>query len=95
METHECVYKLYHDFEQKIETPQGFINALQRLQGLLIDDFQNYEVVKGWLEFIRQQPFYNVTKLFSTCMTRSLLDDLQREKVVDSMLSTQTLVSEE
>ncbi|EKU97175.1 putative NTPase (NACHT family) [Leptolyngbya sp. PCC 7375] len=141
LETHECVYKLYHDFEQKIETPQGFINALQRLQDLLIDDFQNYEVVKGWLEFIRQQcgdfsdleewwqykrnywqgriirfitklklpcaveltpeqrdklhAYYNATKLFSTCMTRSLLDDLQREKVVDSMLSTQTLVSEE
>ncbi|MBT9311484.1 NACHT domain-containing protein [Leptothoe kymatousa] len=35
--------------------------------------------------------YYNVTKLFSTCMTRSLLEDSQRQNIVDSMLTIQAL----
>ncbi|MEA5464452.1 NACHT domain-containing protein [Leptothoe sp. PORK10 BA2] len=141
LQTHECVYKIYHSFEQSDEKPQAFVNALHRLEQLLSYDYQNAEVVRGWLERIRQQQdkfdssnewwqqrrdgwkecitrfmeklhlpcavdltqkqqhtlhtYYNVTKLFSTCMTRSRLDDLQRDEVIDSMLLVKSLVFED
>ena len=38
--------------------------------------------------------YYSVTKLFSTCMTRSQLDTFQREEVVGSMLLLRSLVVE-
>ena len=38
--------------------------------------------------------YYNMTKLFSTCMTRSRLDDFQRDEVVSSMLLVKNLVFE-
>lgn len=140
LQVHECIYKIYHDFEKGSETPESFISSLQRLEQLLLDDYQNAEVVRGWLERIRQQlgdfedntewwklrhdywrgciirfmqklklpcvvdltqehknklhSYYNMTKLFSTCMTRSRLDDFQRDEVVGSMLLIKNLVFE-
>lgn len=137
LQSHECIYKMHHDFDQNSSTPQAFITALQRLEQSLGNDYQNAEVIRGWQERIRQQrgkfddlngwwknrhdywkervstlmealhlpcaanltqeqknrlhSYYNMTKLFSTCMTRSRLDDLQREEVIESMLSLQSL----
>lgn len=55
LQTHECVYKIYHDFEQDNVRPQAFINALERLEKSLKNDYQNAEVVRGWLQRIQQQ----------------------------------------
>ncbi|NEQ51535.1 MAG: NACHT domain-containing protein [Leptolyngbya sp. SIO3F4] len=141
LQAHECIYKIYHGIDRSNATPKAFINALQRLEQLLSYDYQNAEVVRGWLERIRQQQdkfnslnewwmqrrdgwqervirfmgtlglpcavdlteeqqnklhnYYNVTKLFSTCMTRSRLDDLQCDEVIDSMLLVKSLILED